>query len=72
MVSLRSVGGGGRDPGVLHVVHRQVPQTALPFDGPDDVPEERHIPPSICLQLHVNHFIKIAGNCPLNFRSGLM
>ena len=72
MVSLRSVRVGGRHSGVLNVVDREIPHAALAFDRLDDVPEERQVSPSVCLQLDVNHFIKIAGNCPLNFRSCLM
>ena len=71
-MSLGSEGVGGGHPGVLNIVDREVPQTALAFDGLDDVPEERHVSPRVCLQLNVNHFIKIAGNCPLNFRPCLM
>ena len=71
-MALRSVRVGGRDSGVLDVVHREVPHASLPFDRLDDAPEKRQISPGVCLQLDVNHFIKIAGNCPLNFRSCLM
>ena len=56
-MSLRSVGIGGRDSRVLNIVDREVPHASLAFDGLDDVPEERHISPGVCLQLHVNHFI---------------
>ena len=57
---------------MLNIVDRQVPHASLPFDGLDDVPEERHISPGVRLQFHLNHFVKIAGNCPLDFRPCLM
>ena len=72
LLRLRRIRICGRDSGVLDIVDWEVPDASLSFDWLDYVPKEGDISPGVCLQLDIDHLIKIAGNCPFNFRPCLM